>query len=146
MASIPDEPLLDDEIAKYLAAQGLGNLFSAAVKPRDEFTIFVGEEPERQNKTITVSEIGGNPPINTFGENRSFSIRTRSQTYKEAKATAQRIHRALHYEQGILEPAILVALITADTNPVPLGRDDNRRYVFTQTFTAIVKTLQPLSP
>jgi hypothetical protein len=132
--------MLDVQVATFLRDEGFGNLWSDEVPPIAK-AIFVGEEPEEPDNTITIFEDGGGPPLNTFGETRSFTVRVRHTNYLSGKTLAQQLHRALHFQQGILS-SIGVALIQADTNPISLGRDENRRHVFTQTFTATTKAIQ----
>ena len=103
--------------------------------------IFVGEEPEEPDNTITIFEEPGGPPTATFGEERVFVIRVRNVNFLDGKTIAQQIHRALHFEQGILS-SIGVAIIQADAQTAALGRDRNRRHVFSQTFTATTKAIQ----
>ena len=136
------ESFLDVEIAQFLKTSGFGSLHSDPV-PVLRRVLHVGEEPESPDHVITVLEEGGGPPILTLAEARSFTVRVRHSDYLTAKETAQRIHRAFQEEQGILSPAIMVARVTANSNPIHLGRDESKRHLFTQTFTALVKQLQP---
>jgi hypothetical protein len=133
------EPLLEAQLAAYLKAQGFGDLWSD--KSRNK-VLFIGEEPSEPDFTITLLEDGGGPPLLKLAETRAVTIRVRHSNYVTAKETAQQIQRALHEEQGILS-TIDVAWIRADTNPVSLGKDANGRHVLSQTFTLLVKRLEP---
>lgn len=133
------EPILEAELATYLKAQGFGNLWSDRVRNP---VIHIGEEPSEPEHTITILEDGGGPPLLKISETRSVTIRVRHKEYLDARTEAQQIQRALHEEQGILS-TIDVAWIRADSNPISLGRDGNERHVFTQTYTLLVKRLQP---
>ena len=140
-----EEPLLDRQIAEFLAApaQGFGKLAFVKGTAEKSWQIFVGEVPADQVVTTTVIEEGGAAPAaGKLWETRSFIVVTTAQLYQEAKARAQRTHRALHERQGIL-PLIRVARITADTNPITLGKDEAGRHRFTQTFTALVGEVKP---
>lgn len=140
------DPLLPREVAVYLAANGFGKLSDDNTVPRRARNIYFIEEPEDPDNVITVLEEAGGPPVNTFGENRAFTIRTRHEEPAEAQSLAQMIHRALHFQQGILQ-SIQVGLIQADTNPIPLGRDQNRRFIVSQTFSVVLKTINgPIEP
>lgn len=134
------EPLLEIELAEYLKSQGFGNLWN-------EFSpkIFVGEEPQKDpapDDTITIIEDGGGPPNHVIAETRSFRVRVRGKDWDDTKTTAQQVARALHWKEGILS-SIQVARVRADGNPTPLGRDPDRRYVWTQNFTALTKRIEP---
>jgi hypothetical protein len=135
------EPLLDVELAQFLKDEGFGDLYSDNV-PLKKRIIHVGEEPDEPTHTITVLEDAGGAPVLTISESRSFTIQVRNEDYEAAKTEAQQIHRALHEEQGILS-TVLVARVTADTNPLYLGRDENKRHRFSQAFTALVKRILP---
>lgn len=140
------DPLLPEEVAVYLASQGFGRVSNDKTVPRRARNIYFIEEPESPDNVITVLEEAGSPPVNTFGERRSFTVRTRHEEPPEAKSLAQQIHRALHFQQGILQQ-IQVGLIVADTNPIPLGRDENRRFIVSQTFSVVLKTINgPIEP
>ncbi len=140
------DPLLPEEVAIYLSQQGFGRLSNDKTVPRRARNIYFIEEPEEPDNVITVLEEAGGPPVNTFGEQRSFTVRTRHVEPGEAQSLAQQIHRALHFQQGILQE-IQVGLISADTNPIPLGRDQNRRFIVSQTFSVVMKTINgPIEP
>lgn len=140
------DPLLPREVAVYLAAQGFGRLSDDRTVPRKARTIYFIEEPEDPENVITVLEEAGSGPVSTFAERRAFTVRTRHTDPAEAQSLAQEIHRALHFAQGILQE-IQVGLIQADTNPIPLGRDQNRRFVVSQTFSVVLKTINgPIEP
>lgn len=135
------EPLMDQEIAEYLKDQGFGDLYSDPV-PRLKKAIFVGEEPDDPENVITIREEAGGAPLLRLAETRSFTVRVRNEDYEDGKILAQQIHRALQDEEGILS-GVKVARVTADTNPIYLGRNPDRQHVFTQTFTALTKRVEP---
>lgn len=138
-------PLLAREVAVYLNEQGFGRL-SDDPGPIKGKTIFFIEEPDEPANVITVLEEPGGPPTQGFGEDRAFTIRTRNAEPAVAVELAQQIHRTLHLQQGILQ-SIQVGLIRADTNPIPLGRDPNRRFIVSQTFSVVLKTIGgPIQP
>ncbi|MEE9244880.1 MAG: minor capsid protein [Gemmatimonadota bacterium] len=140
------DPLLPREVAVYLASQGFGFLSDDKTVMGNARNIFFIEEPEKPDNVITVLEEPGSPPVNVFGERRAFTVRTRHEEPAEAQSLAQEIHRALHFQQGILQ-SIQVGLIQADTNPIPLGRDQNRRFIVSQTFSVVLKTINgPIQP
>jgi hypothetical protein len=135
------EPFLDKEVAEFLKEQGFGNLYSDPYEKR----IFVGHQPDTPTFAITVQEVGGGPPRLEISEARSIVIRVRHKSANLAKATAQQIHRALHEQQGVLPSTgvIRVARMVADTNPIPLGRDENKAFTFSQTFSVLTKVVEP---
>lgn len=133
------EPLLEVQLAQYLKSQGFGDL---ATDPGRRQRIFWGESPDTVPETITILEEGGSAPLLTLGETRSFTVRITSASYVDARTRAQQVNRALQEQQGILS-TIMVARITADANPVSLGRDQSSRHVISQTFTAVVKRIEP---
>jgi hypothetical protein len=134
------EALLDEEVAEYLKAQGFGNR-EGELHP----VIYVGQAPEGGN-AIVVLEEGGGAPIagghtdQPIGEHRTVSVEVLHSEYRRAKAVAQRVGRALHLKQGILS-SVQVAWMSADTNPIYLGLDPDRRHRFTQLFSATTKPI-----
>jgi hypothetical protein len=134
------EALLDDQVAAYLKAQGFGNR-----EGENHPIIYVGQAPESGN-AIMVREEGGGSPIHgghtdqPIGERRTITVEVIHADYRAAKATAQRVARALHLKQGILS-SVQVAWMRADVNPVYLGLDPDRRHRFSQLFSAVVKSI-----
>jgi len=134
------EPLIERQLAAYLKAQGFGDV---ETDPGRAQRIFWGEIPPGPDVCIVILEEGGSRPLLTLAETRAFTIQTLNPEYAEGREEAQRIHRALQEQQGILSPTIMVARITADANPISLGRDPAGRHVFSQTFTMKLRALAP---
>lgn len=137
------EPLLDVEIAAYLSAQGFGA--DQTGKLPSLHMIFVGEEPPKPpiGTSITILEDGGGPSeIQGLVERRAFTLRTQGDEFPVTKALAQQLNRALNNQQGILSN-IQVARIVSDTNPIHLGKSDNNKHVFTQSFSVHMKRIVP---
>lgn len=132
------EPILETELATYLNAQGYGDLATNAGSRKK--VIFTGVVPEQETgQLIVIQETGGGPPPQYVSHARNVSIQIHDIDPIVARTVAQEIQRLLDENQGILEPAIMVARITADSNPVPLGRDPNQRHVFSVSFTLLTK-------
>ena len=132
------EPILETELAAYLNAQGFGNLATGAVYPKVIYTGFVPAVETGQ--LIVVQEGPGGPAPQYVSQERGVTITAVDPDPIVARTVLQQIQRLLEENQGILEPAIMVARITADSNPVPLGRDANERHAFSISFTFLTKT------
>lgn len=136
------EPLLDVEVAAYLKSVGFGDLYS---DPGRKQVVFVGEEPASipTDSSITVLEDGGGTTqVTGLVESRAFRVRVQGTNYEATKAVAQRVHRALDNQQGILSN-VRVARVLAETNPIHLGKNTNGMHQFTQSFTALVGRIEP---
>ena len=131
------EPILETELAAYLNAQGFGNLGTGVVHPKVIFTGYI--PPKEDGRLIVVQENQGEPAPQYVSQARNVTIIVVDPDPVAARTVAQQIQRLLDENQGILEPTIMVARITADSNPVPLGRDENKRHVFSISFTFLTK-------
>lgn len=131
------ETFLAKELAEYLEAQGFGRTTNPGR------TIYYGESPPTPDDVVVVLEEPGGPPRLTISESRSATVVVRAVVFEDGLARAQEIQRALHEQQGILS-TIQVARITADTQPISLGRDQNDRHQFSQGYSVLTKPLKPL--
>jgi hypothetical protein len=128
-----------DEVAHYLAAQGLGVVKTASNTPT--WPIYkggvFGNNPDIPD-AIMVAVGPGDPPQDEMGgtagavpfENPSLVVQVRSASYSTADTKAQAIWAKLHKFVGSIgSPAVRYLLIRARQSPFPVGRDDTDRWL-----------------
>lgn len=153
---------LEQAIAEFLAAEGIGILYPAAGSE-----IFVTMEPpaptrypdnpnaEAADLAVTVFADGGAPPQLTIGETWTITIQVRHPLPETALEVQRAIYDLLQENGGQSNGAnpsaqgdfrgIPIWRITADFPPLLLGKDqDGRdgRYLSTQSFTVRTKHFQ----
>ncbi len=108
---------LEQAIAVLLNENSFGDLYDGTT-PK----IFVGEEPETPDATITVLNSGGARGELDLGERHQIQIRVRDPSYAVAMSTLRDIHDLLHEYQG--QPSGVPVIRIESLSPgVSLGRD-----------------------
>lgn len=126
---------LEAAVAQYLADNGFGTFLGA------DATIFVGQEPEAPDDTITIYPAGGQAYTDVLGENHRLQVRVRNTSYEACHETIRDVFIALHDLQGNLQ-GIPVARVTSLAPPSPIGQDTDEqggRWRFTQLFDVITR-------
>lgn len=112
----------------------------------DARRIFVAEEPDQPDESVTVVLEGGAPPTgggppNAVGRSPAFSVRCRAASYARAQQLAHEVYAVLDWFEGLVR-GVPFFRILANFEPIPLGRDrDDRagRWIFTQTYRSTTK-------
>jgi hypothetical protein len=119
-----------DDIAVYLAAQGLGII---------EKNLFKGSMPDKPDSCIGVFEYSGSPPDLAHDgaeiENPGLQIRVRDKSYATGRTKIESIIRALHPSTNITMGTTFYLSITVNQSPIPLGSDQNGRQEWSVNFT-----------
>jgi hypothetical protein len=125
---------LDQAIAVQLKARGIGDLYS----DDPAGSIYIGEEPETPDSTVTVLLEGGGAPTLTLAEEHLVTVRVRDASYETAHERMRAVYLALHEEQGQWS-GIPVARVRANFPPLTLGRDASGRWRVTQSYTVLAR-------
>ena len=132
-----DAPL-GGEIARYLDAAGLGTFDETG--PSGD--IYVDHMPDTVDSGICVYASGGPPPdVSTSVSRPAVQIIVRgNRSAQEARATAASILAALHglHDTTFITGGTRVMLCAArQSEPIPLGRDENGRGQYSINFQLI---------
>lgn len=138
--------MLLDEVAKYLADNGVGTVGA---------DIFKSYSPDAPNAMLCVYEYGGSIPQDTFGnstcsyavwENPSIQIVCRSTDYQIARNKCEDAFRLLHgVSNVVLKPSSSASgtfylRINALQSPFRMGVDENARNLVVCNFR-VMKSL-----
>jgi hypothetical protein len=110
-----------DELAGYIAAQGLGTLGTS---------LFLGRLPPTPDSVIALRESGGPPPINTFDasyERPSLQVLVRGSAYTSARLQAERLYQALTTVANTAISGVWYIHVTPDGPPTLLEHDESGR-------------------
>ena len=96
--------------------------------------LFIGQEPDAPDNTVTVWETMGREPSNTMGSSGTapyvkrpnFSVGVRNTSYASAKTLADQIFTDLHWFTGTIDSTSYL-LIRALNQPYSAGVDENKR-------------------
>ena len=148
---------LEQSVAEYLVSKGIGlGLYDDVAEGNR--SVFVGEYTPGEDSNglgITVFPDGGPPPMLTIRETTTITIQCRHRSYETAMSTQREIHELLQENGGQSNGAnpeatgdfpngIKVGRITADFQPIALGRDSDGgdgRAVTSQSFTVRSKPI-----
>jgi hypothetical protein len=120
-----------DDLASKLQTAGKGTVGT---------NIFKGEMPDTPDNCVALYETGGYPPeIVATIDYPTFQVRTRNTDYSTGRAKAQEISDVLH---GLTETTLGTThylLIRAMQAPASIGRDEKKRWEFTQNYKIIMR-------
>lgn len=127
-----------EDIKDRLVSFGVGIFASVS---EDVWGIFIGEEPERLRKTITLYDTGGQQPAHTLNTRRpmeypTYQIRVRGTTYLEAHNKIEECINALERKgswEGTTdssENTIRYSDTYRTSNPLYLKKDENGNYIW----------------
>lgn len=96
--------------------------------------IFIGQEPDSPDNTVTIWELMGREPYNTMGpsgtapyvKRPNFMIGVRNTSYASAQTLADQIFSDLHWFKGTIDSTSYL-LIRALNQPYSMGVDENKR-------------------
>ena len=140
--------MLADEVAGYLAGQGLGlTLGSSAANG-----VFAVPFPPEANDTATaIIEYGGEPPLDAFGPSLSAPVferprfqvccRDRSDNTATCRGLIQSIYKKLRHFSGTMPIAFdpnstVYGFVQALSPPAFLKFDENQRVYYVVSFSA----------
>lgn len=120
------------DVIQYLVDQSIG-----ALGGETQWSLHLAVEPDAPANVITIYDTGGGEPDTDQHDGRpTFQVRVRAASYQEGYTKQVAIREAL------TEPAEIVAedsrmLIFAETEIIPIGRDDSNRHLFTANYRAV---------
>ncbi len=128
-----------DEVATYLAAQGVGTVKTASNDPAWPIYTAGLQEGTKTNPhdAIGLIEGVGESPQDEMGatvgavifENPSLVVQVRSRSAVTARTKAEACWAKLHKFVGTLSGTRYL-LMQARQSPMPIGRDDGDRWIF----------------
>lgn len=113
-----------DELAGYIAAQGLGTLGTS---------LFLGRLPPTPDGVIVLRESGGPPPVTTFDasyERPTLQVLVRGGVYASTRLQAERLYQALTTVANTSINGVWYAYVTPDGPPTLLELDETGRPIF----------------
>lgn len=119
-----------DDLGVYLAAQGEGTVGT---------NIFLGSMPDSPDDLVALIEVGGDPPVDTFGavagninvEKPQIQVQCRAaqDDYSSARVKAESVYKNLHGLAGATLNGTKYLSIDAVESPFNIGRDQNGRWL-----------------
>ena len=131
--------MLLDELATYLAAQGIGT---------QGVDLFNGVLPDSPPDAVALFEYGGVAPVHALGggqakyERPRVQVVARATTYSAARSKIETIYKLLQAVSNASLSSVRYLSIEAVQSPFLLTRDENARVVLACNFQ-IVKELSP---
>lgn len=127
-----------DDVAVYLAAQGIGNATGASVN------IFAGKYPDDPDNIVAVLGLeGGQLPNSTIPDLifPRFQILVRNTDYDTGAAKLKAVRDALHVKIGISTTNFKVLRCHCQQEGAPIGQDEKDRYEWSINFYAEARPL-----
>lgn len=120
-----------DDLAGYLDANSVGTLAAAT-----GWSISFGMEPASPETAITLYDTGGlEPDTDQLDVLRpSIQVRVRGSDYRAAYAKQVAIRDLLHAMPETVIEGTLYLAVTASSDILSIGRDDNDRFILTANY------------
>ena len=113
----------------------------------DDWAIFIDTEPNKPDKCITLFDTGGPDPLGCMDRSKkkllrpSFQARVRGNSYKGAHDAMEDINVILDQHvpwtatsEDSAEADVRYQGMQMSGDPIPLGQDDNDRFVWVTSF------------
>jgi hypothetical protein len=127
-------PLLLDDIASYLASEGIGVVGT---------DLFKGQIPDSPDNCVAIFEYAGQRPETTHDnatfEHPGLQVRVRNLNYANGRQKIHDVFEVLHGLCNTNLSSTFYLSIFAIQSPESIGRDENDRVEFVQNF-AVTKT------
>lgn len=127
-----------DDVAEYLADQGIGSTTGAAVN------IFVGKQPDDPDDCVSIWGLEGgqlpNPNVKAFVYPR-FQVLIRNTDYAAGGVKLKAVRDALHVLIGATFDNFYVLRCHVQSEGGPIGQDEKDRFEFSINFYAQARYL-----
>lgn len=130
------DSLVDDVASRLVAFGGVG--VTEGLTP----TIFEGQMPSSPDRCTAIKSTPGMGGVYTMGrglnaliEQHAFQVLTRDVRFGDAEGLARRVYAGLDGYEGTLNGTVYLRIV-ARHPPYPLGRDEQKRTVFTCNYIA----------